>query len=251
MVLRNIYFYWNISLMDTSSLLKALEKLYLNNSFESQQAAAEWTAKIIALLKEIPNSDHHKDFESIAKYFSLNLSGDTQNNAFNRMKQLIKTAIEELKLQTNKEENINSKYFPADSSLNLQKAINKIVCSAVGQLWVCDAYMDKLIIEELTDTNAVEIRLLTKEPKQKNLFIERYLAAKKQLGTKKIEIRINTNLHDRYFIVDENDLWSLGTSYNEKAGGKATTLTKISDDKQKIIDDFKNCWDTAKILKVP
>lgn len=104
---------------------------------------------------------------------------------------------------------------------------------------------DEKIIEELTEVIAPDIKLLTKHPKP--LFKQRLAAAQQQFsGTKQIQAKITNAIHDRFFIIDENQVWSFGTSYNN-AGNLPTTITKIKPDKdiQKIMVNFKSLWNAA------
>lgn len=200
--------------MDKDLLLKSLEALYPSNGFENQEKAVEWTTKVIPLLRALPNQDYYNTFSNYSPYFCNNFSPDLLTGAYLIMKSQLKTAIEELKLEIGEEKKFEGKYFSANSQLDIQKTVGKILGMVKVKLWVCDAYMDHLIVEELAETNASEVRLLTKE--MKDLFKIRLEAAKKQLPDKKIEVRLNQSFHDRYFILDETDVWSIGTSYNTK-----------------------------------
>lgn len=78
------------------------------------------------------------------------------------------------------------------------------------------------------------------------MFKQRLTAAKQQFQSKIIEARKSDKFHDRYYIIDEDQVWILGTSYN-KAGQRATLLSRIKKEteKQKIISDFKKWWSSA------
>jgi hypothetical protein len=101
--------------------------------------------------------------------------------------------------------------------------------------------MDEKIVEELTEVQAQEIRLLASQAK--GLFVQRLSAAKQQYPSKMIESRVSGHFHDRFYIIDKDQIWTLGTSLN-RAGQKATLLSKIRSDKerQKIIKDFEGWW---------
>jgi hypothetical protein len=158
------------------------------------------------------------------------------------MKSQIEMAIEELKLRIELEEGLPDEiYFPESSHLDIQKNIAKIISQSNTSLWICDGYMDEKIIEELTEVSALEIKLLTKQAK--SLFKQRLAAAKQQFPRKIIEARKCDKFHDRYYIIDQDQVWALGTSYN-KAGQRATLLNRIKNEseKQKIITDFGIWW---------
>ncbi len=234
--------------MDKRVLLQKLEQLQVAsiNSFKYQSEIVSWANKIAPVLERI-SLQYYANFIGQAPKFSLSLSSDTLLPAFNIMHSQVEMAIEELKLSVEVENSLQDQlYFPANSQLDVQKTIARIITQAKSKLWISDGYMDEKIIEELTEVVAPEIRLLTKQPK--SLFKQRFVAAQQQfLASKKIEAKLTNEIHDRFFIVDENQVWNLGTSYNN-AGSLPTTITKIKsdEDRQKIIADFDAWWNSAK-----
>ena len=233
--------------MDNKSLLTELENLAPKSSFASQSAVIEWTSKVSALLNKLPNKDYYEVFRANIHYLCLPLSADLQNSAYNIMKSQLDSAIEELKIKTREEQEIQGKHFPANSHLDIQKYVSKIISRANNMLWICDPYLDQLIVEDLTLVGANKIKILTNNPPE--IFKKRLAAAKKQFQEKTIEVRLNNNIHDRYFILDKSEIWSIGTSYNEKAGKKPTTIQQIKDDAEKIIADYEAIWSKSEILK--
>jgi hypothetical protein len=234
--------------MDKKELLKRLTSLFniteLKYGFKSQQDAISWSNRVAPLLRLV-NAQYYNNFIQNSHILNLNLSSFTLEPAFNIMKSQIEMAIEDLKLRIDMEEEIPDQiYFPENSPLDIQKQVARIIGQAQNSLLVYDAYMDEKIIEELTEVPAPEIRLLTQTPK--GLFHKRLNAAKQQLSSKNIEARISNKSYDRFFIIDKDQVWSLGTSLN-KAGQKATLLSKIKTDKekQKIIGDFEDWWRSA------
>jgi hypothetical protein len=138
------------------------------------------------------------------------------------------------------------KYFPPNSHLEIQSHIARLLRQAKASLWICDGYMDDKIVEEIIRVRASEIRFLTS--KYAPLFIQRLNAAKKQFPEKQIEANKYDKFmcHDRYYFIDQDQVWSFGTSYNQ-AGGKATFLTKVKAEsvRLEITRDFKVWWDLA------
>lgn len=233
--------------MDKKILLKKLEDLFqkkeIAEGFKSQQDAISWSNKVAPLFKF--NQQYYKNFIQNAHNLNLNISSYTIIPSFNIMKSQIEMAIEELKLNIEMEESIpNQIYFPENSHLDIQKNIARIIRLAQKSLWVFDAYMDEKIIEELSEVSAPEIKLLTHQTK--GLFQQRFDALKQQFPTKTIFVRKSDKSHDRFFIIDQDQVWTLGASLN-RAGHKATLLSKIVPDseKKKIADDFNNWWDSA------
>ncbi len=236
--------------MDKKLLLKKLEDLFylkeVTEGFPSQQACIGWANKVAPLLKF--NQQYYVNFMQNAHNLNLNLSSYTLIPSLNIMKSQIEMAIEELKLKIEIEDGIpDQMYFPENSYLDVQKNLAKVIRQAQKSLWVFDAYMDEKIIEELSEVLASEIKLLTNQTK--GLFQQRAEAFKKQFPNKLVEVNKSDKSHDRFYIIDQEQVWTLGASFN-KAGQKATLLSKIKADseKQKIIDDFNSWWNNATLI---
>lgn len=233
--------------MNNEELLKKLEKLYQKAStLKDENEVIEWASEVLPLLNLNSNKTYYIQFQIVAHEFPLNLSYDRQMSNFRRAKSQIQMAIQELKLKTQEEQISSGKHFEANSQLTLQKSISKLICTAQKSFWFCDPYMDHLIVEEIGNIPATEIYLLTSNKNGiANKFKTRINAAKKQFTNKDIQVKIDNSFHDRYFILDEKEVWTLGTSYNKDAGKKPTSLNKIISDVNKHIETFKNQWKSA------
>ena len=236
--------------MDKKLLLKKLEDLYLmkevTEGFSSQEACISWANKIAPLLQF--NQQYYVNFIQNSHKLNLNVSSYTIVPALNIMKSQIQMAIEELKLRIEMEEGIpDQMYFSENSYLDIQKSLAKVIRQAQNYLNVFDPYMDEKIIEELSEVSANEIKLLTN--RTKGLFQQRLIALRSQFPNKKVEVRKSDKSHDRFYIIDDDQMWTLGASLN-KAGQKATLLSKIKSEaeKQKIIDDFNRWWQIATVI---
>lgn len=236
--------------MDKKILLQKLEKLFeMMGKFESKSndEIVTWANQVAPILKLI-NKQYYANFIGYAHRFNLNLSIYTLKPSFNVMRSQVQMAIEELKLSIEMEDRIPEQmYFSANSYLDIQKNIARVIRQTQNSLYIFDAYMDEKIVEELTEIIASEIRLLTN--KRKGLFLQRLSALKKQFPMKVIEARCSDKSHDRFYIIDKDQVWTLGASLN-KAGQKATLLSKIGNDseKQKVINDFESWWNLAKTI---
>ncbi len=234
--------------MDKKLLLSKLEDLFnikeVKQGFPSQREAISWANKVAPLLQF--NQQYYINFMQNAHKLNLNLSSATIIPAFNIMLSQIEMAIEELKLKIEMEETIpDQMYFPEGSQLDIQKSLARVVRQAQTSLWIFDAYIDEKIIEELSEVPAVEIKVLTSAIK--GLFNQRVEAFKMQFSEKSIKIRKSDKSHDRFYILDQEQIWTMGASYN-KAGNKATLLSKIgiNGEGERIINDFKIWWNDAK-----
>jgi hypothetical protein len=237
--------------MDKKQILRRLLDLFeikeLKEGFESQDEAIGWSNKVAPLLKFV-DLQYYENFVMNSHKLNLGLSSHSLIPALNIMKSQMEMAIEELKIRIEMDEGIpDETYFPEESYLSIQKNIARIIRQSQRLLRICDSYMDEKLIEELTDVNAKEIRLLMRTPK--GLFLQRLEAAQKQFPSKCIEARESDKFHDRYYIVDDDQVWSLGASYN-KAGQKATLISRIRSDSERdrVISDFERWWLLAKSI---
>ncbi len=236
--------------MERVEILKRLQELFtireLTEGFPDQQSAISWSNKVAPLL-QLVSSQYYLNFIQNSHMLNLNLSSYSIIPALNIMKSQMEMAIEELKLKVELEKGLpDQMYFSEKSYLDIQKNLARVLRQATKRLWIYDPYMDEKIIEELADILANEIYLLTDRPKP--LFSQRLAALKQQFPNKKIESKTSDKSHDRFFIIDDAQVWTLGASYN-KAGQKATLLSKITNpiERDKIIKDFKDWWQSATI----
>ena len=107
-------------------------------------------------------------------------------------------------------------------------------------LIIIDQYLDETIlpfIDSLDDK--IEIKLLTS--KKRSIFVSLYNDLIKI--KKNIEAKLNTDCHNRYIIIDENEIWDLGTSINGY-GKSAFTLKRKTDNEQiqKLLSDCSKWW---------
>lgn len=234
--------------MNNETLLIELEKLVPENGFKSQKAAIEWTNKISPLLNKLPNKHYYEVFSDNAQYFCLPLSADFQTSAYNTMKSQLNSAIEELKLKVKEEKEMLGKHFPANSYLNIQEYVSNILKRASSMILICDPYIQPSIVEEVSLIRATQIHILTNNPKTHGVFKKRLGAAKSQFPDKLIEVRLNTKFHDRHLILDEKEIWSMGTSYDGSFGKKTTTIQPIKDDAVKLISYYTKMWNESDLL---
>jgi hypothetical protein len=231
--------------MNKKLLLKKLEELFtmkeVKSGFKLREDCLDWINKVAPLLKF--NEQYYLNFLEYSHRLNLRLSGSGLADAFRICKSQIQMAIEELKVLIEMEEEIPEQmYFSENSQLDIQKNVSKVIRQAQKSLWVVDPYMNEYIIEELSEILATEFKLLTKEIK--GLFTQRLNAFKQQFPNKIIEIKKSNKCHDRFYIIDQDQVWTLGASYKD-AGLRATCLSKVKTDfeKQKIIDDFIKWWE--------
>ena len=99
--------------------------------------------------------------------------------------------------------------------------ISKIIKSAKTSVLIIDNYIDETVLELLSKKQKkVSITIQSKTNPQK-LDIEKFT---KQYG--KIKFITNTNIHDRFIIIDEKDVYHSGASLKD-LGKKISALSKF------------------------
>ena len=99
--------------------------------------------------------------------------------------------------------------------------ISKIIKSAKTSVLIIDNYIDETVLELLSKKQKkVSITIKSKTNPQK-LDIEKFT---KQYG--KIKFITNTNIHDRFIIIDEKDVYHSGASLKD-LGKKISALSKF------------------------
>jgi len=99
--------------------------------------------------------------------------------------------------------------------------ISKIIKSAKTSVLIIDNYIDETVLELLSKKqNKVSITIQSKTNQQK-LDIEKFT---KQYG--KIKFITNANIHDRFIIIDEKDVYHSGASLKD-LGKKISALSRF------------------------
>ena len=129
---------------------------------------------------------------------------------------------------------VNDIYF-TDQIYDAYSKIKDIFSLANQELIIIDSYADKTVLDMIKDLS-VKVLLITKESnKLSDLDIGKY---NKQYSNLKV-IR-NNDFHDRYFIIDKNEVYHCGTSINY-AGTKVFSINILEDNivKNSLIKEIK------------
>ena len=135
------------------------------------------------------------------------------------------------------------KYYTKNQKLFILEDLDQIFKNAKESILYYDLYMDHVLISALQDVNVSEIKLLLCNPSEK--FKIWFQAFKDQIK-KDISYKVvkNKNIHDRYCVIDNSDVWQIGGSINNKTMN-SLTVTKIIDEssKNKIINELEREWE--------
>ena len=100
-----------------------------------------------------------------------------------------------------------------------------LVKSAKKSIVLIDNYIDESVLVLLSKNQQIEITIYTQSiSKQLKLDIEKYNTQHNNLN-----VKINKNYHDRFIIIDENDVYHIGASLKD-TGKKVFAFSKMSID---------------------
>lgn len=177
-------------------------------------------------------------FVSMKKYISSNLIEQKYVNDLvfkhNKEIELLKESFQKLE----EKRKVNGIYFKGQ----IYDAYSKIVDifkQSQKELIIIDAYADKTTLDMIKELKVKIILIASKNSNLKELDIKKY---NKQYHN--LQIIINNDYHDRYFIIDKKDIYHCGTSINY-AGSKTFSINILSDEivKKSIISNIQQIID--------
>jgi hypothetical protein len=133
----------------------------------------------------------------------------------------------------------NYYFSPREQFLALSRVL-QIMRRAKSSLRYVDQYMDETVlnlVELLPDT--VNVSLLTTHPKPGFALLYRALKANRAA----LEAREGAGFHDRFIVIDEHEVWVVGTSLNS-IGDKGTTIHQNKEETEltRALADVANWW---------
>jgi len=135
------------------------------------------------------------------------------------------------------------KYYTKNQKLFILEDLDQIFKNAKESILYYDLYMDYVLISVLQDIDVSEIKLLLCNSSEKfKVWFQAFKdQTKKDINYKIVE---NKNIHDRYCVIDNSDVWQIGGSINNKTMN-SLTVTKIIDEssKNKIIKELEREWE--------
>ena len=215
--------YYNILRFQTETLELQQGKYskYLPNAFTEEGIAMLATVLRTNIAEEV-SIKIMDAFVKMRKYISTNLIEQKYiNNQVLKNTEDIKLLQESFqKLEEKKK--VNEIYFNGQI-FDAYSKIQEIFKEAKDNLIIIDSYADSTILDIIKRLN-VEVIIITKPD---NLLtkqdIEKY---NKQYQN--LKVVFNNTFHDRYFILDDKDVYHCGTSIN-RIGYKTFSITKFGD----------------------
>lgn len=146
-------------------------------------------------------------------------------------------------------------YVPAGKVFDGRQYIQNIVSTAKKNIFIVDAYLSKDILPILAgkaDTMpSFSIKFLVGDKNQKKFdgFSSDLPFFIKQYPLVNIECKVHDNLHDRFIIIDDEEIYTVGSSF-DAVGEKGNSIIKITDviSSEKHKTDMSLLWNTGKNL---
>lgn len=165
-------------------------------------------------------------FVEMRKYIS---SGLLEQNYINKM---VLKHDEEIKLLQDtfyKFDTFSNEIFFEGQIYDAHSLLLDIFKTSKKSIVIIDNYISKELLDVLSKTNK-EISIYTKN-------IDNNLMKKYQSQYNNVTIKINNSFHDRFIIIDNNNLYHCGASFKD-LGKKCFAINKIENNK--FLNDIKN-----------
>ncbi|WP_078553773.1 hypothetical protein [Bacillus alkalicellulosilyticus] len=139
----------------------------------------------------------------------------------------------------------NQFYFSPGETYEAKKFVYDILTRATLSISIIDSYLDRAIFDYLESLSpTIQVRLITKStaPIFNQLFDSSFREDKKN-----IRVRMNTMFHDRFLVIDNKEVWHLGTSINY-IGEKAFMINRVFEEDEviKLLHDANKWWNQGK-----
>ena len=138
-------------------------------------------------------------------------------------------------------------YFSQGQTFEAQKKIFELMKRASKSLAIIDPYLDDTIFDYVDSLSGqVELQLLTST--KKPIFPKLLMAFQKKRPS--AEARECSDCHDRFIIIDNVEIWQLGSSINH-LGESATMINKVevaSDQYNQLMADFQDWWQKGSVI---
>jgi len=146
-------------------------------------------------------------------------------------------------------------YVPAGRPFDGRAHLQNVLNTAKQEVFIIDNYLQRSILPMLTTVveNKADLTLKfligNKNKTKFDGFTADLVYFAKQYPLVKIECRIHDDLHDRYIIIDGNQLYTVGSSL-DSIGEKGNFITLIEDhgSKDAHTTDMLNLWNLASII---
>jgi len=172
--------------------------------------------------------------------------GDLKN--VKKIKNHIENLIKELQPSfINPPSNELQFYFSSGQEFEAKKRVFDLMKRASCELAVIDPYLDETIFDYVGSlASSLKVKLLTGT--HKPIFPK--LLAPFKLTHPDVEARECVDCHDRFLVIDNSEMWQLGSSVN-RMGETATMINKVeplSEQYKNLSTDFSTWWKGGSVI---
>ncbi len=120
--------------------------------------------------------------------------------------------------------------------------VRKAIETAKQDIFFIDPFLDADFVSRYLPhvSHGVTVRLLAREQQRTNLLPATNMLKLQSKNT--IEVRWDSSIHDRYFIVDKSYCIQSGASFSAGAKKSPTTLTQIVDAFPAVLSTYETLW---------
>lgn len=160
-----------------------------------------------------------------------------------------KTYIQRLLEQHGMKQPVNQLVITAGEYFTARTALKSILSNAKTSIFIFDEYLDSVEILPILEpyvAAGIKIKLIKAAPN--NDFKSDLGQMRKQYGDHIFLRDITTLSHDRFIILDENQVYTIGSSL-KNLGNKLTVISKIEpSEATKCINTFDSLWTKARVI---
>ena len=160
-----------------------------------------------------------------------------------------KSYIERTLEQLGMKQPANQLVIPAGEYFTARSALRSILSNAKASIFIFDEYLDSVEILPILEpyvAAGIKIKLIKAAPN--NDFKSDLGQMRKQYGDHIFLRDIVTLSHDRFIILDENQVYTTGSSL-KNLGNKLTVISKIEpSEAAKCISTFDSLWSKARVI---
>ena len=239
----------------TDSLIAEINKMIaqINKGVVKGQEAGDFFAGSIRKAKEMygQNSDewrlldrweHENGYQWHPVYKSERYASEKEKQKL----QDLKLKLEEISGDGNKGSFDQDEYtFTANQRYEAYKTLIHLLKSAERSIVIVDNFLDEIVFDFLDIIPVtISVRMITSD--RKPIFRRLFLALKEK-GETNIEAKVNTTSHDRYLVVDDLNVYSLGASLNTIGKGDFM-IHRLNEQTDIVLKKVEQWWVEGTII---
>lgn len=206
----------------------------------------QWVGKASAVVKK-HDFTLGAQFSALIPY--LNREGiNLRSSTVSQMIAILHEVKESLMLELDEDQTV---VIEAGKPFIFFEAIRQELIKATSDVLFIDPWIDGDFVSRYLPhiEKAVSIRMLTKRTNYTAKLMACLEAYQKQENAK-MEVRVFSDLHDRFLIIDNSKTMAIGSSFNNAGYKKPTSIITVTDSSKALKDVYEKIWSSAEQLFV-